>query len=225
MGIYKYETHMHCSESSGCAKNTGAEMAEFYAGLGYAGVIVTDHVIPDPRRAETDEAWAKYCERITAGYKACLARGRELGLDVFYGWEYSSSVAHFLIYGLSPDWHTDKPESMSWDAGTYLDRVRADGAYIVHAHPFRENSEPIWLFPSRTDGCEVLSAARADIANERAGMYAESYGLVRSAGSDCHSVKWPRLCGVESDRRLESIEEFIALLKSGAEIFDDRIQQ
>ena len=82
---------------------------------------------------------------------------------------------------------------MSWSAGTYLDTVRAEGAYVVHAHPFRENWEPICLYPSRTHGCEVLSAARADIANERAGEYAKSYGLVRVAGSDCHSVHWPRL--------------------------------
>ncbi|MGI6202714.1 MAG: PHP domain-containing protein [Eubacteriales bacterium] len=223
MSKYKYETHMHCSETSGCARNTGAEMAEFYARLGYAGVVVTDHVIPHPRHAESDEAWAAYCEHITAGYRACLERGRQLGLDVFYGWEYSSSVAHFLVFGLPPEWHRDKPESVSWDARTYLERVRNDGAYVVHAHPFRENSEPIWLYPSLTDGCEVLSAARADIANVRAGEYARSYGLAAVAGSDCHSINMPRLCGVLSERRLESIEDFISLLKGGAELFDDTL--
>lgn len=222
MAEFKYETHMHCSESSGCAKNTGAEMAEFYARHGYAGVVVTDHVIPDPRRAESAETWAAYCDRITAGYKACMARGRELGLDVFYGWEYSAGVGHFLVYGLPPEWHKDKPESMTWDAGKYLSAVRADGAYIVHAHPFREGSEPIYLYPSLTDGCEVLSAARIDIANRRAGEYAESYGLARVAGSDCHSIKVQRLCGVDSDRRLENIADFIALISGGAELFDDK---
>jgi len=112
---------------------------------------------------------------------------------------------------------------VSWDARTYLERVRNDGAYVVHAHPFRENSEPIWLYPSLTDGCEVLSAARADIANVRAGEYARSYGLAAVAGSDCHSINMPRLCGVLSERRLESVEDFISLLKGGAELFDDTL--
>lgn len=220
MGIYKYETHMHCSESSGCAKSTGAEMAEFYKRLGFAGVVVTDHLIPDPRRAETPEAWKAYCDRLTAGYYACLARGKEIGLDVFYGWEYSSGLGHYLIYGLPPEWHYDKPESMRWDVRTYLDRVRADGAYVVHAHPFRENWEPICLFPSRTDGVEVLSAARTDLDNERAGKYAAEYGKIRVAGSDCHSVNMKRICGVMSNERLGGIEGFIALLKSQPELIE-----
>ena len=41
--MYKYELHMHTSEGSACARNTGAEMVDFYANMGYAGMVVTDH--------------------------------------------------------------------------------------------------------------------------------------------------------------------------------------
>ena len=41
--FYKYETHLHTSEVSKCAHNTGAEMARAYKKAGYTGIFVTDH--------------------------------------------------------------------------------------------------------------------------------------------------------------------------------------
>lgn len=225
MNFFKYETHMHTSETSGCAHNTGAEMADFYKNHGYAGVVVTDHVIPNGRVAESPDAWNSFVDRISAGYHACKARGDEIGLDVFYGWEYSAGWAHFLVYGLNPEWHRNKPDSMSWDIGTYLDRVRADGAYIIHAHPFREGVEPVMLYPSRTDAAEVLSAARTDTANLHADEFARMYGFSLCAGSDCHSTAVKRLCGLSSNRKLGSINELIEMISMGSgELFDDKLQ-
>ena len=109
---------------------------------------------------------------------------------------------------------------MTWDAATYLDRVRADGAFIVHAHPFREGTEPV---PSRTDAVEVLNASHTEAPDRRAEAYAEMYGLAHSAGSDCHWVDAKRLCGVSSESRLASINDFINSIKSGGgTIFDDK---
>ena len=113
---------------------------------------------------------------------------------------------------------------MSWDIGTYLDRAIADGAYVIHAHPFREGVEPIILYPSRTHCVEVLSAARSAAANHRAEQYAVSYGLPRCAGSDCHSTAVPRLCGVATGRKLANIDELIAALSSeNCEFFDNNL--
>ena len=40
---YLYETHMHTSESSACARSTGREMAQAAKEAGYTGIIITDH--------------------------------------------------------------------------------------------------------------------------------------------------------------------------------------
>lgn len=41
--MYKYETHCHTSEASGCGMSTGAEMAQKYKDEGYDGIFITDH--------------------------------------------------------------------------------------------------------------------------------------------------------------------------------------
>ena len=40
---YLYETHLHTSESSACARCTGSEMARACKEYGYSGIFVTDH--------------------------------------------------------------------------------------------------------------------------------------------------------------------------------------
>ena len=40
---YLYETHLHTTAASACAKSTGSEYISFYKELGFDGIIVTDH--------------------------------------------------------------------------------------------------------------------------------------------------------------------------------------
>ncbi len=43
--MYLYETHLHTSPPSACAKATLRENLEYYKSAGYAGVFLTDHFI------------------------------------------------------------------------------------------------------------------------------------------------------------------------------------
>ncbi len=43
--MYLYETHLHTSPMSACAKATVRENPEYYKSAGYAGVFLTDHFI------------------------------------------------------------------------------------------------------------------------------------------------------------------------------------
>ena len=40
---YKYETHLHTSETSACAVSSAGDMVRAYADAGYTGIVVTDH--------------------------------------------------------------------------------------------------------------------------------------------------------------------------------------
>lgn len=222
MTAFRYETHLHTSETSKCAKSPGAEFAEFYKARGYTGVFVTDHFLNGNTTVPPELSWEQRINDFCRGYEATAARGARIGLDVFFAWEYSDNRGHFLTYGLGKEWLLDHPDLLAWDGLHYFDRVRADGGMIVHAHPFREKVEVIHLIPGKTDAVEIVNAGRPDDANRHAADYARSFGLPETAGSDIHAVGRPRLCGIEVSQPLNSGKDYLAAL--GADdvmIFDE----
>lgn len=225
MHIYKYETHCHTSETSRCSFISGASVVRYYHALGYSGVCITDHFFNGNTTVPNDVTWEKRISMFTGGYKNAAAEGNKLGIHVFFGWEYTYQGADFLTYGLSDDWLLSHPNLMSWSLNDYLDRARADGAFIVHAHPFREAEyiPMIHLNPGRVDAVETNNASMTDTVNERANWYAESYGLKHFAGSDMHSDQRPELCGIESPVRFTDTSELVQTLKKGEyKLFDDK---
>lgn len=211
--MYRYETHAHVSETSVCAKNTAAELVRFYAELGYRGIFITDHLmngnIPDTL------PWKERVDLFFKGYEAAYAAGQTYGIDVFGAWEYAFGWAHLLTYGLDRAWLYDHPDLCTWSARQYCEAVRADGGFIVHAHPFREWVNTITLYPEWTDGVEVINASRIPESNRRADMYADMYGFPKTAGSDIHSVRQKTLACVCSPIRLTDLHEYLALMKEG----------
>ena len=215
MKPYKYETHLHTSETSKCGKSSGAAFAAFYKQLGYAGIFVTDHFLNGNTTVPEDLPWAERIERFWHGYNVTAQKGREIGLDVFFAWEYSYGWAHFLTYGLDKDWLLAHPDLLTWDFLQYCDRVHADGGSIVHAHPFREKVEIVRLVPNQVDAIEVLNGGRGDEYNQHALDYANSFGLLQVAGSDIHSIDKERLCGMAFSRRLQDTRDYMAAIKAG----------
>mgnify|MGYP002512850021 CR=1 FL=1 len=43
--MYKYETHLHTSPVSRCARATPEETVRYYKEIGYAGIFITNHFI------------------------------------------------------------------------------------------------------------------------------------------------------------------------------------
>lgn len=217
---YLYETHAHTSTGFPCGKSTGDELVRYFKSLGYTGMILTDHIL----RSEADAVegkWEKRVEQLCVGYETAKAEGDAIGLDVFQGWEYGEGWNHFLVYGLNRDWLMAYPDCLRWDPVTYLRRVREAGAFVVQAHPFREGVTSFLLVPDQTDGVEVISASRSDEANRHAEDYCASYGKIRHAGTDIHWVNYPRLAGVEGNRRFADIHDYIEGLKAGEyKLFD-----
>lgn len=215
MGQHKYETHLHTSETSKCGNSSGAECALFYKRLGYTGVFVTDHFLNGNTTVPEDLPWAERVELFCHGYHVTAEKGREIGLDVFFGWEYSDGWAHFLTYGLDKDWLLANPDLLSLDVLSYFDRVHTDGGYIVHAHPFREGVDIVQLVPNHVNAVEVLNSGRRDEYNRHARNYANSFGLPQVAGSDIHSTGMKRLYGMSFRRRIRNAGDYMAAVLSG----------
>lgn len=225
MHIYKYETHCHTSETSRCSKIDGASLVRYYYALRYSGVCITDHFFNGNTTVPRDIGWEERVALFTAGYKNAAAQGAALGVDVFFGWEYTYQGADFLTYGLTEAWLLSHPDLLNWSLNDYLDCAHADGAFIVHAHPFREAGyiPMIHLNPRREDAVETDNASMPDEINDRAEWYAGSFGLPHFAGSDMHSDNRPRLCGISSRVRFRSVSELVWAFEKGEyTLFDDK---
>lgn len=215
---YLYETHMHTSESSACAQNTGAEMARAYKEAGYTGIIVTDHFFYGNTAVNRRQSWHEWVEQFCIGYEHARAEGDKIGLQVFFGWEAGYHGTEFLIYGLDKEWLFAHPEIKEATVEEQFALVHAGGGIVSHAHPFREEDyiPEIRLFPEYVDAVEGVNAMHSSIAshahknplfNTRALAYGEEHGLPYTAGSDQHTTDMIG-GGMVFPRKLSDIHDF-----------------
>ncbi|MBR4416935.1 MAG: PHP domain-containing protein [Victivallales bacterium] len=127
--MYLFDAHVHTAESSRCGRMPGAEVAEIYAKKGYSGIIITDHFINCNTRADRNAPWEEQVAVLMAGYKAAKARGDEIGLKVFFGFEGGSEGNDFLTYGLGEEWLLKHPESAQVPLKEYLALVRSPAGW------------------------------------------------------------------------------------------------
>lgn len=215
---YLYETHMHTSESSACAHNTGAEMARAYRKAGYTGIIVTDHFFYGNTAVDRRLPWKEWVEQFCLGYEHAKEEGDKIGLQVFFGWEAGYRGTEFLIYGLDKEWLFAHPEIKEATVEEQFALVHAGGGIVSHAHPFREESyiPEIRLFPEYVDAVEGVNAMHSSkvsyahknpLFNERALAYGKEHGLPYTAGSDQHTIGMIG-GGMVFPRKLSDIHDF-----------------
>lgn len=223
--MYRYETHLHTAESSACATASAEKQAMFYKSRGYSGIFVTDHFLNGNTTVPKNLGWSERVERFCRGYENARECGEKIGLDVFFGWEYSYYGADLLTYGLDKQWLLRHPLLLEMDVNSYCEFVHSEGGIIVHAHPFREADyiSMIRLFPRKCLGCEIINAWNDDQENEMAALYAKTYGLLPFAGSDNHRADQQRLCGIETDVKATDAAHLIQLVRDEEyTIFDER---
>ena len=221
--MYKYETHLHTCETSKCGRSPGAEHAKFFAEQGYTGIFVTDHFFNGNVTVPRDLPWEKRVELFKVGYDNAKEMGDKVGLDVFFGWEYSYGWAHFLTYNLGADWLLANPDLLSWSVPDYIDHVHEAGGFIFHAHPFRLTNNPIMpVIPAKCDGVEIFNAGRSDAENQIAVDFARSYRLPVTAGSDIHHIAAKRRAGVYSEERFATSADYCrAVIEGRVTLFEE----
>lgn len=236
---YLYETHLHTSQSSACAKASGYEMAAAAHAYGYAGIFVTDHNWGGNTCTDRSLPWEAWVEEFTAGYRDAKRYGEEHpDFDVFFGYEAGFNATEFLIYNISPEWLKVHPEIREASLQEHLRLVRSAGGLVIHAHPYRQEwyIPEIRLFPDLVDGVEGVNATHSSSKStshnkkeydQQAIAYARAHDLPMSAGSDIHS-KQLFGGGVAFRHRIHSVAEFCRaiwenedrLLTNGDEFYD-----
>ena len=228
--MYLYETHCHTSPVSRCAKASVEDTVRFYKQFGYDGIFITNHFLDGNINPKARAL--PYCEQIEFyffDYEKAAAIGAEIGIKVFPGVELSYKGTDFLIYGLDKGWYKAHPEILDMNKKEELAFMMEAGAFVIQAHPYREANyiDHIRLFPRSVHGAEIINSNQAWESNEMASVYSEKYGLLRTAGSDNH---WgsnafarlrekgfkPEIAGMCSDTAINSVQDYICLVKKGA---------
>lgn len=218
---YRYETHMHTSQGSACSSSTGAEMARAHKAAGYTGIFITDHFFNGNCAVSSDLSWAERVECFCSGYEDAKAEGDRIGLQVFFGFEFNTYGTEFLIYNLSKQWLLAHENIDRMDTRKALALMRADGAFVIQAHPFRERGyiDHFQLFPRDIDGVEAINAAHlgeeGKKMNDRAFCYAQMFDLPVTAGSDSHHADILFGGGVETDRLIETPMDYLKYMQEG----------
>ena len=218
--MFLYETHVHTSNVSACAVSSGAEQARAYKAKGYAGIIVTDHFFTGNIRYTGASRWDKKLDFFVSGYNEAKKTGGKIGLDVFFGWEYTIYGSDFLTYGLDIDFllaNSKLRDTVRIEEYSRL--VRKHGGYLAQAHPFRE---AFWIQyqkavdPEFIDGVEVFNCNMTDACNDKAFKFAKKHSLPMQAGTDSHEAGcYNGLSGIKLNQRAKSIFDIIAAIKSG----------
>lgn len=221
--MYRYETHLHTYPVSRCAKRTVRENLEYYKGLGYDGVFVTNHFLDGNINIERDRPFAEKLDFYCSDYEQAKLLSEEIGIRVFFGVEMSYKGTDFLVYGLDKAWYAAHPEIIGMERSAILSLLKENGALVVQAHPYREANyiDHIRLFPRHVHGIEIVNASRPDFENDMAAYYAQSYGLIPFAGSDNHRAEGQtHLAGVQFETPIRDEADFVArVLAREAEIF------
>lgn len=222
---YLYETHFHTNVASACAKDTPEDMIQACKEYGYTGVIVTDHNWGGNTCIDKSLPWDEFVDQYCLSYERAKAKGDEIGVDVFYGWEAGHDATEFLIYGLDKKWMKEHPEIRDANVEEQYKLVHEGGGIVIHAHPFREEFyiPEIRLFPEYVDGVEGVNATHVSPLSKshnnpdfdvKAREYAKKHSFPMTAGSDVHTT----LIfggGIRTKKKLKDIHEFTELIKSG----------
>ncbi len=221
--MFKYETHLHTSPVSACARASVREVLECYRELEYDGVFITNHFLDGNINIDRDLPYEEKINFYFSDYEEGVRLGREIGIKVFLGVEMSYGGTDFLVYGLDKEWFLSHPQIMQMKQREKLAFLMENGGYVVQAHPFREASyiDHIRLYPQNVHAIEVINANRTQTENYMARAYAEAYGLAQTAGTDNHQGRaQSEFAGVATREPIESELDYINMVKNGlVEIF------
>ncbi len=213
--MYKIETHLHVSETSGCALLSAEEMIKRYAEAGYDTVIVTDHYVKNYFLKLGDIPWLEKAEKYLLGYRAAKKAGEKYGVCVLLGMELSFVHCRndYLVYGITEDFIRNNPELYESSYEKFYPIAKENGFLVIQAHPFRDNvCNPTLEF---VDGLEICNSnPRHEDYNEKSEALVKENNLLFTAGSDAHRADDATLSGVISEAPVRTIDEFIALIKS-----------
>ena len=214
MKKYLYDLHIHTSESSACGETCAADIVARYKGLGYDGIVITDHVGESALRNRGET----YDEKITdvlKGYRAAKALEDE-NFTVILGMElrFRENDNDYLVYGIDEDFLRRVNLTEFEKPADFVAVAKENNLAFFQAHPFRDGMTV--LTPTILDGVEVYNGHGGhDSRNDIALAWAKKFGVRMISGSDFHYVSKAEPGGVYfEERHMDSKAVAKALLEN-----------
>lgn len=213
--MYKYDLHVHTSQTSPCASMSGAEQVRAYKKLGFTGIVITDHYYDGFFERNASPTWAESMDKYFAGYFDAKAEGDKIGIDVFQSAEVTiaSLKLDYLIYGVTPEFFYINEKLFSLTEGQLIDKVHSASGLVFAAHPYRGDKTECYSY-GNIDGVEVING-NPKSNNVLAFEYAKKRNLLMCSGSDAHNMGDAGLGGITTDRKITDINDLAGILKSG----------
>ena len=216
---YRYETHCHSSQCSGCAKSTSQELVYAYHAAGYAGLVLTDHFIWGNTIVDARLPWDQRMKCYYQSYLDAKAVGDQLDFDVIYGLEHAyGDGKEVLVYGVELDFLLANPDIPQITLDELVERVHKAGGIVIQAHPYRDRYYVNMAVGPRSDivdGIEIYNACNKPGEDPQALELAMTGDYIMTAGGDIHKDSDPRIgaAGVVLPYRVHNSQEFVQALK------------
>lgn len=213
--MFKYDTHVHTSETSPCGQVTANETVNLYKEAGYDGICITDHYYKAYFENMGDISWVEKINIYLKGYKNACVEGEKISLNIFLGVEitFIDSPNDYLVFGVTEEFLLGNPELYRYNMSDFRELTKKYGMLIHQAHPFRPYITP--QLPIFLDGIEVYNGnPRHDSRNELAYEYALDNNLKMSSGSDCHQFVDVGRGGIITENAITNNQEFVNTLNS-----------
>lgn len=215
--MHKIETHLHTKHVSKCGWLDAASLVAGYKAAGYSGIIVTDHynrITFDYLGLDLSSSQNKV-RPFLEGYYRMAEEGEKQDIRIYKGAEirFDECENDYLLYGYRDDLLSDPEAIFRMGIAAFSPIARGQGALIVQAHPYRGKCTP--AIACYLDGIEVRNLnPRHESHNAWAAEYAERFGLLKLAGSDCHRTEDVAATGILSDEVPEDPMGMVRLIRS-----------
>ena len=209
---YKTELHVHSSPVSACSEIEPKRLVNLYKENGYDSVVLTNHFTVNLLGESVEDKVGWYLEDF---YKCCQ-EGESVGLNVILGAEirFTENINDYLIFGICPDELPDIFNMLTFGIDRFYSEYKNDRNVIIQAHPFRNGMTKVKT--ESLDGIEVFNMHPNH--NSRIGFaakYAKENNMIATCGSDFHHSGHECLCGILTNKVLETSYDVAEILKNG----------
>lgn len=136
---FKFDMHVHTSETSGCGQVPAKEVVHLYHDIGYQGIMITDHFHKEYFDSLGNLGDKEKIEQYLSGYHMARAEGEEIGLNVVLGIEFRNIETDddFLIVGMTEDFLYQYPRCYELPLERAIHLFHSNGMLVIQAHPVR----------------------------------------------------------------------------------------
>lgn len=216
--MYKYDLHIHTSETSPCGMIAATDMIKVYKEKGYQGLVITDHYRKIFFRKSHGANWDEKVDDFLEGYQNAKEEARKYDMDVLLGieiafMENNEKANDYLVYGITEEMLKKPPNLLDLGIVGLSKFCRENDLLLYQAHPLRGYCylEDIALL----DGVEVHNGnPRHNSNNDKTEKIAKEHDLLMISGSDYHEIGDEDCGGIITSKRIKTNEDLIKVLKN-----------